>query len=212
METFEQSHLNKTLQDKFRIVITTPKVLRGINSHSSRTNETVDVDTLQISNIGINVPPSVIKSTQLPFRGQTPQLTSWGRDAIPNIKINFKIDNRFNNYFYLWKWHSMINDPRSALPSTLLTDPAINVKENSKVGDLKIDYKKVVTSKDYSDYLTTITVFGKDEYNVDVIRFDYINCLPVSVGDFSYNFQQTNQIESNFEFVCSQFEVTLIEI
>lgn len=212
METFEQSHLNKTLQDKFRIVITTPKVLRPLNSHSTRSNSTVDVDTFQISNIGVNIPPSMIKATQLPFRGQTPQLTSWGRDALSNIKINYKIDNRFNNYFYLWKWHSMINNPLSGLPSESLTDDSIDVKENVKMGDIKVDYKKVVTSKNYSDYLTNITIFGKDEYNVDVVKFDYINCLPVSVGDFSYNFQQTGQIESNFEFVCSQFNVTLIEI
>lgn len=212
MPDFTQSHLNKAIQDKFRVVITTPAILRSRNDHFTRTNSTVDVDTLQISNISISLPSSTIKPTLLPYRGQTPQLTSWSRDPYQSVKFSFKIDNRFNNYFYLWKWQATMNDPLLSTPDNALSDASTESNMSLKLGKLDIDYKKVITSRKYSDYITSINVFGRDEYDKDIIEFKYLNCLPVTLGGFDYNFQQTGEIECSFEFVYSQFDVSLIEI
>ena len=67
-----------------------------------------------------------------------------------------------------------------------------------------------VNAPPFSEYATTFTLYGLDEYENKKIQFDYIGVLPVGLGDISYNYQDPEQIESTFEFSFSQLVAKLL--
>ncbi len=60
------------------------------------------------------------------------------------------------------------------------------------------------------DYTTKFTIYGLDEYNNKVIKFDYEGAFPLSVASPKYDDTTPNEITSKFEFAFSFFTSTLI--
>lgn len=195
-----QAILNKSRADKFKMVITLPKILRELNSQilSQRGQDTVQQDTLQFSIWGVLVPGVSIPAKDLPTMGQPYKVTSQAREAYSPISVNFTIDNRFNNYWVLWKWLEYLNRPKESGMNEYFNDERILASRG------QLDSNKFI------DYQTIITVFGLDEYNNSVVKFDYSNAFITNLGEIRYNYRDPTELETSFEFAFNQMTITLL--
>jgi hypothetical protein len=222
-DNIPQTILNKARQDKFILVLDTPKVLKEYETDSARTNALLNRDKMQFSVIGVNLPTHTIPAVGVPFRGQTTHVTSQSRDEYPNVKVSFKVDNNWDNYWFIWKWMYILNNPRESgmdkyfaefktLKNNTL-DAVRNAASNQiKKSDLKpITYKEIKMVHDYTDYQTIISLIGLREYNEKIIQFDYYNAFPVSLGEILYNYSETEEIACSFEFSYGQIDIKLID-
>lgn len=211
-----QAILNKASQDKFRLILDVPPILRDRNVNTERVNKLVNLDSIQFSHIGVEIPPNIIAPVSAPIYGQTPHVTSQVRGEYPPIKIAFTIDNMFNNYHMLYKWQEIINNPIHSGMDEHFTVLKFNAKDTTafsqgnKNTPSKIEYKNIKHKHNFTDYQTTITLYALNEYDQAVAKFIYTNAFITTLGGISYNFQQTDQIECFFEFSFGQITMELI--
>lgn len=182
-----QSYLNKARCDKFRITVPLPEVLRNIDSRSVRSDRFVDKDAINFSIFAINIPDITVESIDLKYAGQTPRASSLARSPFDPVDVKFVIDNEYRNYWFLYKWFNLVHD-------------------ESKGHMLKS--KGAIQPIDA--YTTDIVVAGIDEYNNNKILYTFTHCVPVQIGGIPYDYQQTNEIESNFKFKFHQLKVTIV--
>lgn len=188
----QQSVLNRTGKDKFLLVLNLPPVLRK----QSLANDLINLEPLQISIYGSVVPSSQVPSTEVRFGGQSYNVTSYSRPNYPPLVVNFVIDNKFRNYWLLWKWLSILNDPRTSLYTG--TDSKLETwKDRLDSGSLK-------------EYQTNLSVIGLNEYNQYSIEFIYYNAFITNLGGINYNYRDSEIIESTVEFQFSQFDIKLL--
>lgn len=191
MSTITQAVLNKARKDKFILCFTLPKALREIDAHENgaRENERLVRDSLQFSVYGTVVPKVNVNAIEQSYSGQVFKFSGHHRPEYGNITVNFVVDNMFNNYWVIYKWINLMNNNKEAF----------FYKE-----------KMPVNASPFSEYATTFTLYGLDEYENRKIQFDYIGVVPVGLGDIKYNYQDPDQIESTFEFSFSQLEAKLL--
>jgi hypothetical protein len=189
---YEQSMLNKSREDKFLLVINLPQALREINKRNQRNNININVDTLQFSIYGTVVPRIQVPPVEARYMGSTVHLTSHSRPAYAPISVNFTIDNMFNNYWVIFSWLNLLRDQKEGtygiVDSKNLLDKTFNI----------------------DDYSTTFTVYGKDEFNKNVIQWNYIKAFPVTLGEINYNYRNGKEIETSFEFAFHEVNLLLI--
>jgi hypothetical protein len=183
-----QSPLNKQRRDKFICVLTIPTILRDEVKAITRRNSSVNFDALQFSIFGAVAPPIEIPPIAVPFSGQTMKVTSYARPSFPHLKVNFTVDNQFNNYWVIYKWLQIFNNSKLSL-----FDP----------------------SKSYQDslanqYMTNISIFGLDEYNERTAKFDYLRAFPIALEGINYNDRDATEMECAFEFAYHQLEMSLL--
>lgn len=188
----EQSIYNKSRKDKFLFVLTLPDAMKDIAypSTASRSDDNVLPRTLQFSVYGVVVPEVTVESGEIRYSGQAVKFSAHSRPAYPNVTVNFTIDNRFNNYWVIWKWLDIMNDDRDAI--------------FMKGTDLS------TSDSMFKKYQGTATVYSLDEYNNQTIQFDYLGLLPVSLGNIDYNYRTTDEIETTFEFSFSKLTPKLL--
>jgi len=183
-----QSPLNKQRRDKFICVLTIPNVLRDNVRAITRRNSSINFDALQFSIFGAVAPPIEIPPVQIPFSGQTLKVTSYNRPSFPSLKIDFTVDNQFNNYWVIYKWLEVFNNPAIGVFSP--ADPVADSRAN--------------------EYMTNITIFGLDEYNEKTIQFDYIRAFPTTLEGINYSDRDSGEMECSFQFAYHQLKVTLL--
>lgn len=191
-----QAPLNKARKDKFNLVLSLPNVLKTINTKSPRESKYTNLDSLQFSVYGINIPNSEVSPIQLHYSGQNYNVTSFDRPAYPPCTVNFAVDNEFKNYWVIWKWLQLLNDP---------VNSTYGRPEIFKDGGYpKFDPKTLY------DYTTNITVIGLDEYNNPKIEFEFRNAFATRLGEYSYSYRDPEEMECSFEFVFNQLDIKLI--
>lgn len=183
-----QSPFNKQRKDKFICVLTIPNVLKDKVKDIQRRNSSVNFDALQFSIFGAIAPPVEIPPVLVPYAGQTLKVTSYARPSYPHLKIDFTVDNQFNNYWVIFKWLEIFNN----------------------ITDSVFDPNAPVTDSLASQYMTTISVFGLDEYDNRTVRFDYIHAFPIALEGINYNDRDAGEMECSFEFAYHQLKMTLI--
>lgn len=196
----QQAILNKLRKNKFTLVLSIPKILKKIDRNNVRTNELINLDSLQYSVYGTAIPKVSIPAIPLNVMGQVYNVTSQVRPAYSPINVNFTIDNRLNNYWILWKWLSIINDPKN---SGMNEEFAEYVKLSN--GDLKM-------VNEFLDYQTIITSYIEDEYNNKVAEVKYTNAFITDLGEINYNYREPGELESSFTFVFNQMDIKLLDI
>jgi hypothetical protein len=179
------------------MVLTPPDSIRNINTKGERDNKKVINDSIQYSVYGALIPKITVDAVGTDYSGQTFKFSSHHRPQYENIFVNFTIDNRFNNYWVLFKWINILNNNKEAIYDA--DTPALH----SSVDELP--YPKLL-----KEYSTTITIFGLDEYDKRKMQFDFMGALPVSLGQISYNYRDPMDAECNFEFAFSQFAAKLL--
>jgi hypothetical protein len=186
---FYQSALNRQRKDKFVMVFTLPDILKDQKSNTARSNNRVIPNSVQFSIYGLVVPQIAVPQKEASYAGQTLKVTSYTRPSFQPLKVDFMVDNMFNNYWVINKWLNSLNDARTGLYT-----PNINTEKNTHL----------------DKYQTTITVFGLDEYNNRVIQFNYYNAFPISLGGINYSDRDPSEMSSSFEYSFYQFESILL--
>jgi len=194
----KQAILNKARTDKFLLSLTVPEALKTHVSkveraitHKSYTK--VMPDTLQYSVYGVIVPTISIPQVDVSQYGQSLRVSSHTRPPYENITVNFKVDNQFNNYWYIWRWLDVLNDTKES---------SYNAQNQTR---------KLNEDRNYlEDYQTDFSLIGMNEYNKNVIKFTYTRAFPVSLSPISYNYQSPAEIDSGFTFSFFQLQVELL--
>lgn len=191
-----QSHLNKIRRDKFTMILALPNILKQINTRRLRNDDNINLDSLQFSLFDITIPKVTVPEHNLHFGQQNYNVTSYDRPAYPPITANFEVDNEFKNYWVMWKWLQLMNDPKTA-----------------EYGGPKIfpDGYPQVDPKMIYDYQTDMFVLVKNEYNKDVSRFTFKNAFITELGELMFNYRDTDLLSTHFTFVFNQLEVELLD-
>ena len=185
-----QSVLNKSRSDKFLMVLNLPQALRDLKS-STRSNTKVDFDTLQFTIKGSPVPDIIVPAISLPYSGQEIKLSSHSRQPYESVFVDFTVDNLYRNWWVIYQWLDLLNDEKYSY-----------YNQN--------DFAEEEAWEAMKDYTTKFTIYGLDEYNNKVIKFDYEGAFPLSVASPKYDDTTPNEITSKFEFAFSFFTSTLI--
>lgn len=180
--TYIQSPFNKSRKDKFLLVMGLPQALRGISSKFERSTNTILPDTLQFSIFGSIAPTIEIPAVNTKYSGQTLSHSSHVRTSYEPNTVNFTVDNRFNNYWVIYTWLSLLNNDETGV---------YDAGERTKSGP-------------NMDYRTDISIFALDEYNKRIGEFLYTGAFPTSLGGISYSYRDGSEIESSFTYSYSQ--------
>jgi hypothetical protein len=187
----QQSVLNRTGKDKFLLILDLPYILRK----QSNIDTLIDIKPLQISVYGTVVPTIQVPPVEVRYGGQSYNVTSFSRPNYAPLNVNFVIDNSFKNYWLLWKWLTVMNDPR--------TSSYGGTKTNNQTLTERIEKGSL------AEYQTNITVVGLNEYNQKTIEFIYYNAFITSLGGINYNYRDSEILETSAEFQFSQFDVKI---
>lgn len=197
----KQSVLNKSRLDKFLLSLSVPE---GLKTYSSRVQRATGVssyskvipNSLQYSVEGTVVPAVNVPALDQPYDRQVMKVSTHSRPAYEDVTVSFKIDNQFNNYWYIYSWLNMISDAKHG---------AFNYRD-----ELRQEHG-AQREKDYlSDYATDFSLIGMNEYNKEVIKFTYTKAFPVSLGGIGYSYQTQGEIQSSITFTFTQMLVELI--
>ena len=185
-----QSVLNKSRGDKFLMILSLPEALRKHKS-SERDNKKVDFDTLQFTITGAPTPDIVIPARGMMYAGQELKISSHARSPYETVFVDFKIDNLYRNWWTIYSWLDLLNDESHSYYN----------ENNIAMGE---------ASEAMKDYTANFTIFGLDEYNNRVIKFDYEGAFPTSLGSPKYDDKDPSEVKSKFEFAFTFFRATLI--
>lgn len=200
--SINQSQLNKSRLDKFLMVISLPESLRNINTSDlgARSNSKVNDNSMQFSVYGAVIPSVTVPEITEQYAGQSIKVSSHRRPAYDNVSVKFTIDNNFNNYWIIYKWLDLLNNDRE---SVFDSDNISNTRNPSTR-----DKNASLTPPDL--YMTDMTLYAKDEFDKNKVKFTYKNAFPVSLGQIDYNYRTEDEIETSFEFAFSQLLVELL--
>lgn len=180
--------LNTASNDKFVMVLLLPYILKQYATE----DPLLDIEYLQIGVFGSVVPTVSIPPVEVRYAGQPANVSSHSRPNYDPLTINFLIDNKFNNYYVLWKWLSVLNDPK--LGSYQGSPLSNRLKGNSE---------------NIHEYQTTLSIISLDEYNKPAVAFQYSNAFITSLGAINYSYKEGNIIESSAQFSFNQ--LTLVD-
>lgn len=187
--TNEQSYLNVARKDKFRLVVAIPKTLRPFFEKENRKCSGMNLDKLHY-NIWGNVLPEVsVPAIKETYGGQTLKFSSFSRPEYPAIQVTFSIDDNFDNYYVIWKWLALMNDPAHSFYNAGKTG-----RGQGFLHDYSIDF--------------TLQVL--QEYDKVVAEFTYTDAFPVALGDINYSKRDSGEIECNFTFEFSQLLMKMV--
>jgi hypothetical protein len=188
----QQSVLNRPGKDKFLLVLNLPHVLRK----QSTTDELLNLDPLQISIYGTIVPTVQVPANEVRYGGQSYNVSSYSRPNYPPLTVNFIVDNKFRNYWVLWRWLSILNDPKNSIYTG--TPPNLET------------YKDRIQSGSLPEYQSNFSVIGLNEYNEKTVEFYYYNAFITQLGGINYDYTDNEIIKTTAEFQFSQFDVKLL--
>jgi len=189
--TMQQAMLNKSRADKFLLVFDVPPILREVSKKFSQTNTTVVPDSVQFSIFGAAVPEISVPAVENRYAGSTLYVSSHSKSPYPPVSISFNIDNEYKNYWTIYQWLNLLHDQYEG------TYNARKINDNNP-------------EETFKDYQTDLTIYGKDEFNNNRIKFTYTKAFPTAVEAVTYNYQTPEEITSGFTFVYSQLHTEVI--
>lgn len=189
----KQAPFNKSRIDKFTMVLNLPPALKPISDKFNANNRTINLDALQFSVFGVVVPEITVPAVETRYSGSTIYVSSHNRSSFPASSVNFTIDNQFSNYWVIYQWLNVMRDEKEGSAGQIL-----NARDLAKSGAV------------LKDYASIFTLYARDEFNNNIIKFDYYNAFPTKLGSISWNYQDSKEIQSSFEFVFSNITCTLV--
>jgi hypothetical protein len=194
--SINQSQFNKSRLDKFLMVIDLPPALKPINTtdFELRSNTTINSDSLQFSVYGTVVPTINVPALSQLYAGQSFKVSTHVRPPYEDVSVNFTVDSNFNNYWVIYKWLDLLNDDKASIYN--YNNPA-----QSSV------YRKNISP---AAYQTDITLYAKNEFDVNIVKFVYKYAFPVKLGQINYNYRDEKEIETTFDFAYAQLLVEIL--
>ena len=190
--TMQQSVLNKSRADKFLLVFDIPPILKEFNTKFKQDNTSIISDSVQFSIFGTAVPEITVPAVENRYAGNTLYVSSHSKNSYPPVSVKFNVDNEYKNYWVIYQWLNLLHDQY---------DGRYNAREiNSNSPD-----------ENFKDYQTNLTIYGKDEFNNNRIKFTYTKAFPTTVDTIDYNYQNADEISSGFTFVYSQLHTEVMD-
>lgn len=189
-----QAVLNRSRNDKFLLVLEIPPALKKV--YDTTLKDSYTADSLQFTVFGSPVPNISVPNISLPYGGQNLNISSTSRPTYPPLPLKFLIDNGYQNYWMLWKWLDLFND--SEYSYTDLTTKLADFKGN-------IELKNPM-----SDYTTTFSLIGLDEYNNKLISFNYKSAFITNLSEINFSYQDPSEISCTATFAYNQLDVKLL--
>jgi hypothetical protein len=188
--TTQQSQLNVTRKDKFLLIIDIPPILKPLLQKEDRFCRGGNLERLQMSIWGFVVPQISINKIDVSYGGQIAKFSGLSRPAYDAVSINFTVDNRFDNYYILYKW--------------------LDIQNNDTKGYFDADNLRPCSTGKGTDYKTTVTVMSLDEYEKPTAKWDYFGAFPTILGAINASYRDANELESTFSFEFSQLKMSLL--
>lgn len=185
---FFQSPLNKTLQDKFLFVMNLPDCLKNLKERyvASMSQVGIGKNAITWSLTNVQIPRESIKAQSLPYAGGHHYISSHTKTPYDPLKIQFKIDNKYANYFTIYEWMNLIYHEKHG------HFDAENLG-HGKVGS--------------QVYSTNLAVVGTDEYDKPIIQWTFTNAFPIDMPSIKLDYQSTGEIGCSCEFAFSQMYI-----
>ena len=189
--SMQQAMLNKSRADKFLLVFDVPPILKEFSKKFNQTNSTIIPDSVQYSIFGTAVPEITVPAMENRYAGSTLYVSSHSKNPYPPVSVSFNVDNEYKNYWVIYQWLNLLHSEYEG---------RYNEREiNTNAGD-----------PTFKDYQTDLTIYGKDEFNNNRIKFTYTKAFPTTVEGVEYSYQNPDEITSGFTFVYSQLHTEVI--
>lgn len=183
-----QSPLNKTLQDKFLFVMNLPDCLKDIRTKYIKDISQIGIgkNAIAWSLTSVQIPRNSIKAQSMAYAGGHHYISSHTKTPYDTLKIQFKIDNKYANYFTIYEWMNLIYHEKQGY---------FNAEKlaGDKIGS--------------QTYATTLSVIGTDEYDKPIIQWTFTHAFPTELPSIKLDYQNTGEITCSCEFVFSQMYV-----
>ena len=179
--TDQQSVINTSRKDQFLLVFDIPCGMKEDVRRDDRLCRSNNIERLEYNVWGTVIPDITVKNEEIAFGGQSFEFSSLGRPAYGAINCNFTVDNRYDNYYILWKW--------------------LNLQNHSMTG---------MRSENIKEYTTTISVYPLDENKVPVAEFIFHDAFVSSLGSITKSTRDAGETESTFSFHFSQLDMKLV--
>lgn len=183
-----QSPLNKTLEDKFLLVMNIPECLK--NSRTTQVKDFINAgigkNSISWSLTNVEIPRESIKAQSMAYSGGHHYISSHTKTPYDPLKIEFKIDNKYANYFTIYEWMNMIYHEREGYFDA-------NNLAKGKYGS--------------QTYATSLSIVGTDEYDKPIIQWSFTHAFPTELPSIKLNYQDTKEISCSCEFVFSQMYI-----
>lgn len=167
------SDLNRYVDDSFITILNLPKCI----------NKDLSINSLQLSIKSFNIPPIIIPTHSSRYVGMTRSESSKSISEFDDITIQFKLDNKLQNYNTLYKWLSMLIDPKNGKSTR---------------------YEK-------ADYETSYSVLLIDEYEKPKGIYTFFGVIPVGLGSLSLDYSTSESVFLDFTFSFDFLDFELIE-
>lgn len=187
MSDIIQSPLNKTVSDKFVFIMNLPDCLKNAQHKyiQAMSEAGIGKNAISWSLTNVEIPRISIKSQSIPYGGGHMYISSHTKTPYDALKIEFKIDNKYANYFTIYEWMNLMYHERDGhFNADNLTD---------KIG--------------IGAYATNIAVVGTDEYNKPAIQWTFTHAFPVEIPSIKLDYQNTSEIDCSCTFMFSQMYV-----
>ena len=186
----KQAVLNKSRADKFLLVFDIPPVLKNINKPwiAEDDNKSLISDSVQFSIFGTAVPEITVPAVENRFAGSTLYVSSHSKNSYPPVTVSFNIDNQYRNYWVIYQWLNLLHSQYEG----------------------RYNERELPSDPDFSEYQTDLSIYGKDEFNNNKIKFTYKKAFPTTLEAITYNYQNPEEIQSGFTFVYSQLHTEVI--
>lgn len=175
-----QSPFNKARQDKFLISFELPKLLKA-----HKDSKFFDEHT-QFSCYKANIPEISVNAKQMAYAGQHLAVSTHTRPDYAPLNIMFNVDNRWKNYFTIYNWINVQNDDALSYISTDM-------------------FKDVPDGEILKYYRTDLSITQLDEFNIPVVKWNYLGAFPSKLSQIDVNQQESNEIQMTATFNYSQF-------
>lgn len=173
-----QSPLNILTGDKFIMILNLPQALR----REAKYDPLLDIKYLEMSVFGSPIPEISVPPIDARIMGQSVNFSSMSRPQYSPLNVSFVIDNQFKNYYVLWKWLALYNDPKL-----------------SEYGG-----PNQLTNALETEYQTSFSILGLNEYNNTAMEFQFLNAFVTKLGPISYDYKTSEQINCVAEFTFNQ--------
>ena len=190
--TMQQALLNKSRADKFLLVFDIPPILREFNKKFNQDNTSIISDSVQFSIFGTAVPEITVPATETRYAGSTLYVTSHSKNPYPPVSVQFNVDNEYKNYWVIYQWLNLLHDQYTG---------TYNAREINAADP----------DENFKDYQANLTIYGKDEFNNNRIKFTYTKAFPTTVDKIDYSYQTADEITSGFTFVYSQLHTEVMD-
>ena len=214
-----QSILNKASSDKFQLIITVPEVLKQFNSNNVRSPNFISADSLQFSCIDATIPAQSVKKIDVAYATQKMPVTSYARDAQPEVSVNFTVDNNYNNYHFIWTWLDGLNHCKEAVPTndyySIRSQPGFRTRmswDPNSDEPHQIEVKDSKYTHSFFDYQTTMRLIAMREYNEPIAEFLYTHAFVTELGELKFESKATSQLSCSFKFAFMQQHFRILNV